>query len=327
MNETRFAVKVGLFVALGIIVMAVLLLIFSKGLNLLTPTYELRLRAPTVGGLKNRAAVLLNGVAIGNVSGTEVAPDGRGVIIVARINRRYAIPASARFSIEQIGFLGDQFVAVFSEGNQGPVLAGGAEVNVEEPLNIERTVRSATALIQRVDQTVKVFNDAVRRVDRTVLSEQTLTNIVGAFNNFRLVSDKAVLMAEHVDRLIDTNGPDVSISISNMVRFSEDLDKLAAEMNQTVITNRVELTKAVKSLETTAHALQRLVNDVEAGKGLIGSVFKDEALKVNLANLTANFATLSSNLNKYGLLYKPKLPKTNSVTRPVYRGNSPFNKQ
>ena len=134
-------------------------------------------------------------------------------------------------------------------------------------------------------------------------------------------------MAEHVDRLIDTNGPDVSISISNMVRFSEDLDKLAAEMNQTVITNRVELTKAVKSLETTAHALQRLVNDVEAGKGLIGSVFKDEALKVNLANLTANFATLSSNLNKYGLLYKPKLPKTNSVTRPVYRGNSPFNKQ
>src|SRR5439155_27008748 len=136
--------------------------------------------------------------------------------------------------------------------------------------------------------------------------------------------DKAVLMAEHLDRLIDTNGPDVSISISNMVRFSEDLDKLAAEMNQTVITNRVELTKAVKSLETTARALQRLVNDVEAGKGLVGTAFKDEQLKVNLVNLTANFATLSSNLNRFGLLYKPKQPRTNTVTRPLYHGNSPF---
>src|SRR6266480_8055069 len=73
MNESRFALKVGIFVALGIIVVAGLLLIFSKGLNLFTPTYELRLRAATVGGLKNRAGVLLNGVAIGNVIGTEVA--------------------------------------------------------------------------------------------------------------------------------------------------------------------------------------------------------------------------------------------------------------
>src|SRR5437870_10467224 len=113
MNETRFALRVGLFVALGLILAGGLLLIFSKGLNLFTPTYELRLRSGTVGGLKNRAAVLLNGVAVGNVVGTEVAPDGRGVIIVARSNRRYAIPASAWFSIEQMWFLGDQFVAVY----------------------------------------------------------------------------------------------------------------------------------------------------------------------------------------------------------------------
>src|SRR5580765_1465227 len=88
MNETRFALRVGLFVALGMILVAALLLIFSKGLNLFTSTYDLRLRSGTVGGLKNRAAVLLNGVAVGNVAGTEVAPDGRGVIILARVNTK-----------------------------------------------------------------------------------------------------------------------------------------------------------------------------------------------------------------------------------------------
>ena len=40
-------------------------------------------------------------------------------------------------------------------------------------------------------------------------------------------------------------------------------------------------------------------------------------------SLTANFANLSSNLNKYGLLYKPKLPKTSDLT-PLRRGNRPF---
>ena len=323
MNETRFAGKVGLFVALSVILMASLLLIFSKGLNLFTSTYDLRLRSGTVGGLKNRATVLLNGVTIGNVVGTEVAPDGRGVIILARINSKYAIYRDARFAIEQIGFLGDQYVAIYSQENKAPALPPGAEVPVEEPLNIEKTVRSVTSLIQRVDQTVKIFNDAILRVDRTILSEATLTNLEGAFNNFRLVSDKATLMADHVGLLIDTNGPGISISISNMVRFSEQLDKLTDEMNQTVITNRIELTKAVKSLQTTAYALQALVNGVETGKGLVGSIFKDEHLQTNLVNLTANFANLSSNLNRYGLLYKPKQPKTDGVT-PLYRGNSPF---
>ncbi len=85
------------------------------------------------------------------------------------------------------------------------------------------------------------------------------------------------------------------------------------------------MTRAVKSLQTTATALQKLVNDVEAGKGLVGSVFKDEQLKVNIATITANFANLSSNLNRYGLLYKPKQPRTNAVV-PIYPGNSPFTK-
>ena len=323
MNESRFALKVGLFVALGIVLVAVLLLIFSKGLNLFTPTYELRLRSGTVGGLKHHATILLNGVAIGNVMGTEVAADGRGVIIVARINSKYAIYADARFTIEQIGFLGDQFVAISQQENKGTILQPGTVVLIEEPLNIEKTLRSVTSLIQRIDETVKVFNQAILRVDRTVLSERTLTNLAGALDNFRLISDKAAVMAEHLGRLIDTNGPGISISISNMVVFSEELERLTGEMNQTVITNRTELTKAVKSLQTTAFALQGLVNDVESGKGLIGSLFKDQQIKTNLSMLTGNFVTLSSNLNKYGLLYKPKQPKT-SIENPLHRGNSPF---
>jgi ABC-type transporter Mla subunit MlaD len=326
MNETRFALKVGLFVALGIIFVAVLLLVFSKGLNLFTPTYELRLRSGTVGGLKNRAAVLLDGVSVGNVVRTEVASDGRGVIIVARINSKYKIHADARFAIEQIGFLGDQFVAIYQQENKAPILQPDAEVKVEEPLNIEKTVRSATSLIQRVDQTVRIFNDAILRLDRTVLNERTLTNVAGALDNFRLVSDKAALMAEHVGRLIDTNSPGVSISISNMVVFSRDLDSLTTEMGQTLLTNRIELTKAVKSLQSTATALQGLVNGVEAGKGLIGLAFKDEHLKDDLAAIAENFVVLSSNLNRYGLLYKPKPQKKNPVTPQIYPGKSPFDK-
>jgi len=327
MNQPRFVLRVGQFVALGLVLAGGLLLIFSKGLNLFTSTYELRMRSITVAGLKKRADVLLNGVAVGNVAGTEVASSGRGVIIVARINKKYSIPKDARFAIEQSGFLGDQYIAIYAQEAKGPLLQPGEEVQIEEPLNIERTVRTATALIQRVDQTVKIFNEAVLRVDRTVLSEKTLTNLAAALDNFRLVSDKAALMADHVDRLIDTNGPSVSISISNMVRFSEELDNLTSEFGQMLTTNLVELRKAVRSLNVTAEALQGLVNDVQAGKGVIGGLVKDEQLKAHIAQVAANLDTLSSNLNRYGLLYKPKQPKARTSESPVYPGKNPFNER
>src|SRR5207247_7085309 len=99
MNETRFALKVGIFVALGILLVAALLLVFSKGLNLFTPTYELRLRSATVGGLKNRATVLLNAVPTGNGVVTEAAPDGRGVILFFAGRPSSSIPSLSDFAL------------------------------------------------------------------------------------------------------------------------------------------------------------------------------------------------------------------------------------
>src|SRR5437867_683751 len=109
MNEPRYAARVGAFVVVAIIVMAALLLVFSKGVSLFTPTYTLRLRAENVGGLKSRAPVTVSGVTVGRVVDTELAPDGKGVSILLQIEKRYGIHRDARFVVEQVGLLGDQF--------------------------------------------------------------------------------------------------------------------------------------------------------------------------------------------------------------------------
>ena len=59
-------------------------------------------------------------------------------IILVRINKNYSIHFGARFAIEQIGFLGDQYITIYQQDAKGPILENGAEVLVEEPLNIER---------------------------------------------------------------------------------------------------------------------------------------------------------------------------------------------
>ena len=54
--------------------------------------------------------------------------------------------------------------------------------------------------------------------------------------------------------------------------------------------------------------------DLQGGKGLAGFLLRDEQTKGQMAVLLTNLVTLSSNLNKYGLLYKPKPPRSRSAS-------------
>ena len=309
MSESRLPGKVGLFAAVGLVLVVALLLSFSKGLNVFTPAYELRLNASSVGGLKPRSAVLMSGVAVGSVVGADVAPGGKGVIIRLRIERKYQIHGDARFVIEQIGFLGDQSVAIYPQKNADPILTPGAVVSCEEPFNIQEAVRSTTALVNQVDEMVKVLSRGVMRAERTVLSEESLTNLTPGIRNFRAISDRVLVAVERVNALLQTNSPALSETLTNMVQFSENLQRMAQDLHEAFDTNRAEITAAVKNLQQTSRVLNAVVSDIDAGKGVMGVLLRDEQLKTNLTRAVVDAGTLVSNLNRFGLLYKPKPPK------------------
>ncbi len=73
MEKKRLEIKVGLFVFLGLALLGVLLLQFSKSASLWRGTYEVHLHAVNVGGIKPRAGVLLAGVQVGSVSDIRLA--------------------------------------------------------------------------------------------------------------------------------------------------------------------------------------------------------------------------------------------------------------
>jgi len=309
MNEPRYAARVGAFVVLALVLIAALLLVFSKGQTWFTATYTLRLRAENVGGLKSRAPVTVSGVTVGRVLDTELAPDGKGVTILLRVGKRFEIHRDARFMVEQVGLLGDQFVVIYPTTNQAPLLRDGDEVECSSPFNLQEVVRSTVGFMQRVDQTTRVLNEAITRVNETLLSPRTLTNLVQAVDNFRGLSERANTLAERVDGVVASNATPVATALTNLVRFSEELTQVATNLQGAVAENRSTLGSTLKSLEGSSATFSRLVSELDAGQGAVGSLLKDSQLQINLSNTLANLAAAASNVANYGLLYKPRKPK------------------
>jgi phospholipid/cholesterol/gamma-HCH transport system substrate-binding protein len=306
MSEKRLEWKVGLFVVVCLVLLGLLVLNFSKGLTFFTPTYSLRLKTSNVGGIKKEAAVLVAGVPVGNVAGAELSPDGRTVSVLLKIHSRYQIHGDAVFTIDSMGFLGDQYVAINAGKNEAPVLKDGDEVICREPFNLQEVARSALGFIQRIDETARKLDSALARVEQHVLSENTLTNFSTTVANFRLVSERALATVGNFDRVVQSNAFPVSATASNLALFSRQLNDLAADLQQVLRSNKTDFAAAVKNIESSSEMMNSLLSELQAGKGLAGSLFKNEELSAGVSQLVSNLTALSSNLNRHGLLWKPR---------------------
>ncbi|MGA2180569.1 MAG: MlaD family protein [Verrucomicrobiota bacterium] len=301
MDKSRLETKVGLFVSIGLALLAVLLIYFSKGTSLFHGTYELRLHAGNVGGLKLRAGVLLAGVQVGSVSDIKLANDGKSVTILLNIYKEDKIYHDARFVIEQSGFLGDQYVSIVPTTNSPPLLQDGADVDCQEPFNLQEVARSTSGFIKRIDETVKKLDDSITDLRRVVLNENTLTNFSAAVINMRTFSEQAINTVNDINAFIATNGSQASLAVSNVVFFSQELMRLANAAEGVLATNSTDITTAVKNIESSTEVLKSLLSDAQSGKGLAGTMLQNEQLATNVQAIANNLAIASSNLNRLGL--------------------------
>ncbi len=327
MNEKRTELKVGLFVIMCLSLLAILVMNFSKGFTFVRQSYQLHLRTLNVGGIKPAASVLMAGVPVGNVTATDLSPDGRSVVLTLKILNRYKVRKDAFFVIEQSGFLGDQFVAIYPKGDSAPLLTDGEEVQCQEPFNLQEVARSAMGFIQRIDETAKKLNEVIARVDRVVLNEQTLTNIALAVFQLREASERVQGTLSNVDNLLTTNAAPLHMTLTNFVVLSDKLNRFGDQVNTLVSTNAPPIHDAIENLNKTSVRLRGLLDSVDAGNGVVGSLFKDEQLRTNLSMLithldvtSSNLTITTSNLNKrglWGIFRKPK-ETTPDTTRPTY---------
>ena len=315
MTKSRLELKVGVFVSIALLLLAVLLLQFSKGLSIFRGTYHIQLKAQDVAGLKLRSNVLMSGVQVGSVSDIQLANDGKSVRIILQIYERYrdVIHKDAVFAIASAGVLGDQYVSITPTKNALPVVTEEDVLTCEMPFNIQEVARSAAGFIQHIDESARMLNATIVDVRRLLLNDYTLTNLAVMVRNMRLASDGALLALEQLNGLLMTNGVAVTHSMSNIALFSEGLDQFSDSLNDVLHTNSQSISVAMKNIEDSTVSLKKIMQDVEGGKGLAGTLLHDEKVATDMADILNNLSITTSNMNRLGLwkgVLFPRQPRT-----------------
>tara|TARA_Y100000814_G_scaffold271046_1_gene227495 strand:- start:58 stop:1035 length:978 start_codon:yes stop_codon:yes gene_type:complete len=294
--------KVGLFIAISLVVAVALVLNFAKGISPLTKTYSLNLTTKNVDGIVRNAVVMMAGVPIGNVSKIKLNTDKSEVTITILIEEEFKIREGSKFHIETAGFLGDKYIGIIPTRNQdAPMLLDGATVPCQESFDLMRVARSTSGVVDQLNTATTQITNIIERIDSKLLDEKTLTDLAAGLRNLRDISENASKTIASVDLLITTNTPPIQQAIDNVVDFSKELKTAGGELRSIIDTNRVVVNESMANIKNTTESLNKLIAAAERGEGLAGKLFADEKLAQNIVTLSSNLNEVSVKLNRRGL--------------------------
>ena len=294
--------KVGLFIAISLVVAVALVLNFAKGISPLTKTYSLNLTTKNVDGIVRNAVVMMAGVPIGNVSKIKLNTDKSEVTITILIEEEFKIREGSKFHIETAGFLGDKYIGIIPTRNQdAPMLTDGATVPCEESFDLMRVARSTSGVVDQLNTATTQITNIIERIDSKLLDEKTLTDLAAGLRNLRDISENASKTIASVDLLITTNTPPIQQAIGNVVDFSKELKTAGGKLRSIIDTNRVIVNESMANIKNTTESLNKLIAAAERGEGLAGKLFADEELAQNIVTLSSNLNEVSVKLNRGGL--------------------------
>ena len=294
--------KVGLFIAISLVVAVTLVLNFAKGISPLTKTYSLNLTTKNVDGIVRNAVVMMAGVPIGNVSKIKLNTDKSEVTITILIEEEFKIREGSKFHIETAGFLGDKYIGIIPTRNQdAPMLLDGATVPCQESFDLMRVARSTSGVVDQLNTATTQITNIIERIDSKLLDEKTLTDLAAGLRNLRDISENASKTIASVDLLITTNTPPIQQAIGNVVDFSKELKTAGGELRSIIDTNRVVVNESMANIKNTTESLNKLIAAAERGEGLAGKLFADEELAQNIVTLSSNLNEVSVKLNRRGL--------------------------
>ena len=224
------------------------------------------------GGVFEGAQVSYRGVTIGQVSDMDVTDNG--VDVVLRIdNDTELIPADTRALVGNRSAVGEQYVELQPEVDDGPYLEDGSEIDRE----MTETPISTTKLLTDIDRTVNSVN------------KQSLSTVVAelgaAFQG----------TGQDLGQIIDTSNGFIESANENF-----DVTTSLIRDSNTVLTTQIESTSAIKSFardlalfsDTLAASDGDLRTVIDSGSATTSELRRFiEANEVDLGSLISNLVT------------------------------------
>jgi len=280
-QENITLLRVGIFMAIGLSVIAAMVVYFGRFGDAVHGYYNIRAEFTDASGVYKGVGVLLAGAKVGIVGNDPVIlPDMQGVYVNLKIYDDVEIPNKSQFLIGSSGMLGDKFVQIMldPDAKGSAAIPHGATIKGQTGAGLGELTTKADALMGELQQTVLNIKSITAKLDTVVLTGTTMGDINATIANLQQTTASFAESSKKIDGLFEQAGSALKGGEATFASAKDASD---------------ELKKALVDV-------RGLLQQAKQGKGAIGVLLNDQETANNLRLLVAN-------LKRSGILwYKDK---------------------
>ncbi len=281
MRNLSVELKVG-----SIVILAGLILFFGivwvKDYKFNVNRYEYSVLFPNIGTLEVGDPVSVLGVKKGEVK--KIALSGNDVLVTFNLTDDVDLRGDAKFTVMNIGLMGERFINIIP-GVSSETLDLLNPVHGFYDTGIPEVMGMMGAAIDEVRHLVAILEGTVGTPAATTSIRNIITNMERISSDLRMLTEEnKEKMAQTVENLSVSSARMRSFVDRNEQKLQGTLDNLnEASGNFAVISGR---------LDSLSMSVQNLISEMEAGRGTLGKVLKEDSLYQSLLKTAVDLDSL-----------------------------------
>lgn len=262
---------------------------FLKGRDLFTNYKNLYVEYVNVEGLTVSSPVTINGLVVGKVNSIVINNETGKIKVEMQINSDFPIKKTSLAEIYAPSPIGGKQIAIIptKEGQDavdGDFLVSSSKLGLTdelakqiEPLKdkITKLLDNANVMLENVNQVLDAKSKENLRNSLANLNE-TLAQFKGA--------------SKEVNEMLAQNKSKISGTMSNVEKASANFSKVSDSLA------KANIGQTVKNLEKTLANVDKMMGDMQAGKGTMGKLMKDDAMYNNFTKTSKELELLLQDL-------------------------------
>jgi phospholipid/cholesterol/gamma-HCH transport system substrate-binding protein len=309
-QEVRWSqLKVGVIVLVASVVLVTLLFLMTSasGLGLFSHKLTITVYFENSAGLKEGAAVNLEGVTIGTVKSITVVntPDRKltPVKVILKLDEKYSesLKKDSKASLTTVGVLGDTVVDINSQFAVGPPLRDGDELKTLETPSITDVVKASQGTIESLNVILSKMNVIVDNLQSGKGSVGQLINNPELYNKANATVNELLTLEKNLNNGRGSIGKLMTddTMYNRLNDAAGKLENIANDLNSGKGSAGMLLKddSLYKNLNSTLIHANSIMSDADAGKGGLGLMLKDPKFRQDLSNTLTQVNTLVSGVN------------------------------
>lgn len=247
-----------------------------------------------VEGLSPSAPVTLNGLVVGKVNSIQFRDTIQGSLTVElQVKTDFPISKTSSATLYEPGFgLSGKQIALTPDLKNHVDAEDGDYLTAELKPGMLSVVGDKLSPLQNKLESTVANADSLLTHFNNVLDKQTQQNLRIAIAEMSSTMTEFNKAAHSLNATISGNQSHINATMANLDKTSANFAKISDSINQ------ANLGQAVKKLENSLAKVDDIMNDVQAGKGTLGKLLKDEKMYDNLNGASQELKELLADLKK-----------------------------